>query len=148
VNTKSHTLLLEDDDNDFFLFERAWKKCSDSRLLHRVSNGKQALDWLALAQVPGPRPSTLPRLIISDIRMPMVTGFEFLENLNLTSRIKDLVVVMWSSSNELEDVNRAYRLGARSYIQKPNTAAEMENAVRRVHDYWFSMCCLPHVGHL
>ncbi len=81
----------------------------------------------------------LPGLILLDLKLPRVSGFEVLEWLQKESSLPQLVVIVVSSSGEIRDVNMAYRFGARSYLVKPPTAASFVDLARGLKLYWLQL---------
>jgi CheY-like chemotaxis protein len=81
----------------------------------------------------------IPSLILLDIKLPRRSGFEVLEWIRKQrSGLKRLPVVMLTSSRHSADINRAYDLGANSYLTKPDTASKLGHLASLVQSYWFS----------
>lgn len=127
-------LLVEDNDDDAFLTERALRKGGVVNEVLRARNGAEALDYL----LPEPsRPGDgVPVVVLLDLRMPLVDGLEVLERLRADDRTRLLPVVILTSSREEEDVVRGYRLGANSYVRKPVESEAFSEAVRQLGLYW------------
>lgn len=87
-----------------------------------------------------------PNLILCDVRMPTMTGFQFLEWLR-SSRHKAIPVVMFSNSGAQADVNRAYVLGANAYHVKPADIEETRRQFASLSDYWIDYCKVPEDGY-
>src|SRR5207247_353014 len=113
-------LLVEDDPNDVLLMQRAFRKANLTNPLHVARDGQEAIEYLAhqgnFADV---RRYPPPTLMLLDLKMPRKNGFETLEWLRQQPGLKRMVVIVLSSSSELADINRAYDLGANSYLVKP-----------------------------
>ncbi|MGH7970744.1 MAG: response regulator [Limisphaerales bacterium] len=135
--TEQFILLAEDDPNDVLLIERAFHKAGMRRLLKVVRDGEQAIQYLS-GQGPyaARERSPLPFLLLLDLKMPGTDGFEVLRWVRANRDLKRLLVVVLTSSNLQADVDRAYELGANSYLVKPVSFDEMVNLVRRFEAYW------------
>jgi CheY-like chemotaxis protein len=117
-------LLAEDDDNDVFFMRRALQKGGIEFPLHVVSNGQEALDYLGGAGHFADRERfPLPSLVLLDLKMPFVNGFEVLTWMRSQEGIRDIPVVVLTSSAEERDRHRAMALGAKAYFVKPPTPA-------------------------
>src|SRR5579883_202266 len=113
-------LVAEDSSDDYILFQRALAKANFMSPLQRVENGDEAIAYLAgegkfsdRVQFP------LPALMLLDLKMPKRGGFEVLEWARQHPVYRKLPVVVLTSSSQYEDVDRAYSLGANSYLVKP-----------------------------
>src|SRR5712691_3300357 len=130
-------LLVEDDPNDVLLLERAFEKAGLRDLLKVVTDGGQAIDYLSGRGVYDSREQfPLPFLLLLDLKMPGTDGFEVLEWVRKQPQLKRLLVVVLTSSNLQEDVDRAYELGANSYLVKPVSFDEMVSMIQRFEIYW------------
>ena len=99
-----------------------------------VRDGAQAIATLA------DRPaSEAPRLILLDLKMPKVDGFEVLRQIKLDPRTGSIPVVVMTSSSLPQDIRLAYSLGANSYVVKPITFEQLRETVGRVIEYWLSI---------
>ena len=133
-------LLVEDDPADVRLIQRAFGKLERPVSMIRLSDGDDVVDYLdgrppyenrALYPSPG--------LMLLDIKLPRRSGFEVLEWLRKqASGLKRLPVIMLTSSRHSADINRAYDLGANSYLAKPETAAQLQDLAARFRSYWIS----------
>ena len=130
-------LLAEDDRNDILLFQRALGKTRMMNPVHIVRDGQEAIGYLN-----GEAPFTdrdrypLPVLLLLDLKMPRKTGFEVLEWVRGKPGLKRLPAVVLTSSNQSADVNKAYDLGANSYLVKPHAVEDLLSLVERFKAYW------------
>ncbi len=133
-------LLVEDDTSDFRLIQRAFGKLDTPIAMLRLSNGDDAVDYLAgVAPYENRAVHPMPALILLDIKLPRRSGFEVLEWIRKQrSGLKRLPVVMLTSSRHSADINRAYDLGANSYLAKPDTPSKLGELASLVQSYWFS----------
>jgi CheY-like chemotaxis protein len=131
-------LIAEDDPHDIFLIKRALDKSGLPIKPRFFNDGEEALDYL-LGRGPFENRKTypLPHLLLLDVKMPGKTGFDVLHDVRATPALKRLVTVMFSSSSEQRDVDRAYDLGANAYVVKPTDSGELPTLLRRIHEFWF-----------
>lgn len=138
-------LLVEDDPSDVRLIQRAFDKLSVSIEMFRLKDGDEAVAYLGGAgpyENRGAHP--LPCLILLDIKLPRRSGFEVLEWLRgRPSGLCRLPVVILTSSDHSVDINRAYDLGANSYLVKPQTNAELEQLASQFQTYWLKLNEFP-----
>ena len=137
-------LVAEDDDIDAFLLERAFSRVGMKVPLKFVRDGQEAVDYLAAQDfVPDGSARPLPILFLLDLKMPRLDGFDVLKWLRQHPTLRRLCVVVFSSSNEPQDINLAYDLGANSYAVKPTDPGGLETFVRALGEYWFKRHCYP-----
>jgi CheY-like chemotaxis protein len=138
VNPREHVVLLADDDvNDVFLVQRALQKANIANPLQVVRDGEEAVAYLSgLFPYADRERHPLPALLLLDLKMPRKTGFEVLAWLRQQSRLKRLPVVVLTSSNQNADINRAYDLGANSYLVKPGGFDNLMELMREVGMHW------------
>jgi CheY-like chemotaxis protein len=130
-------LLVEDDANDVLLIQRAFQKAGLANTLKTVRDGEQAIEYLSGSGNYGNRERfPLPFLVLLDLKMPGTDGFEVLQWIRAEPEMKRLLVVVLTSSNLQEDVDRAYDLGANSYLVKPVAFDAMVNLIQRFEIYW------------
>ena len=138
-------LVAEDDDIDAFLLERAFTKVGMKVPIKFVRDGQEAVDYLAAESIfPDSSAHPLPILLLIDLKMPRLDGFDVLKWLRHHPNLRRLCVVVFSSSNEPQDINLAYDLGANSYAVKPTDPGGLETFVRALGEYWFKRHCYPH----
>jgi CheY-like chemotaxis protein len=115
-----NVLLVEDNEDDVFLMQRALKAARLDVTLTVMDDGEKALEYLErVAQGQAPRPD----LVLLDLKLPYVHGFEVLEFIRGNAELKDFDVFVLTSSGELRDQERATALNARGYHVKPPTPA-------------------------
>ena len=120
VEPGSSILLVEDDQLDAMNVERELRKLKVTLPLRKARNGREALDLLR--GVPGvPALDPLPSVVLLDINMPRMNGFEFLTAIRADSRLRELMVFMMTTSEEETDRVRAHDLQVAGYIVKPLT---------------------------
>jgi CheY-like chemotaxis protein len=119
---RNQLLLVEDSEDDAFLFQWSFDKTQSPFGIHRLRNGAEAIDFLRAASNLG----TLPRLIFLDLKMPVVNGFDVLVWLQKQSFPIQLPVVVISGSAQQEDKDMARYLGATDYLVKPVAIADIQ----------------------
>ena len=133
-------LLVEDNPDDELLALRALRKNNVTNEVVVARNGVEALDYLfASGPHAGRDTSTMPRLILLDLKLPKVDGLEVLKRLRSDERTKLLPVVILTSSREREDMLEGYGLGANSYIRKPVNFEQFVKAVEQLKLYWLGL---------
>ncbi|HZP23568.1 MAG TPA: response regulator [Terriglobales bacterium] len=134
-------LLVEDDPSDVRLIQRAFNKLQTDVLMIRLTNGDDAVAYLAGQ---GPYENRvaypLPGLLLLDIKLPRRSGFEVLDWIRKQQTpLRRLPVIMLTSSTHSADVNRAYDLGVNSYLAKPGTLAGLDDLASQFEKYWLSL---------
>ena len=137
-------LLAEDEPSDADLCMRALKRKKVANHVVWVKDGAEALDFL-FARGPYAHRSGVgpPRLLLLDIKMPKVNGFEVLRQIRADARLAALPVVIMTSSSEERDIAEGYHLGANSYVPKPVDFASFQRAVEEVGLYWMLLNKVP-----
>ena len=129
-------LLVEDNPEDAEMTMRALRKRNLANQLHWVKDGAEALDYLfATGQYAGRDQNQPPTLVLLDIKMPKVDGIEVLRRVK-ASDLRNIPVVVMTSSNEERDVLESYRLGVNSYIVKPVLFEAFLDTVAKIGLYW------------
>jgi CheY-like chemotaxis protein len=113
-------LLAEDNDDHAELILKSLNSQRLTRGIIRVSNGEDALDnLLNRGEFTNPEKHPLPDLILLDLRMPKITGFDVIKEVKTSEGLRQIPVVILTTSNSEHDISRAYELGANSYLVKP-----------------------------
>jgi CheY-like chemotaxis protein len=137
MSDSGHILVAEDDPTDAYFFQRAFKRAGIPVMLHFVRDGQEVLDYLqGEGQFADRAAHPLPQLVLLDLKMPRVDGFEVLEWVRKQPGFNGLQIVIFSSSGEPKDINRAYGLGANWYLVKPHSMAELTELVGRFKKFW------------
>ncbi len=130
-------LLVEDNADDELLTLRALKKNNIRNEVVVARDGNQALDYLFGTGVHSGRDlSVMPQIILLDLKLPKVDGFEVLNRVRASEMTKFLPVVILTTSNEEQDRIRGYGLGANSFVRKPVQFEKFTEAVRQLGLYW------------
>ncbi|WP_298433692.1 response regulator [Geobacter sp.] len=142
--TNRHILLVEDNPDDEILTLRALAKHGISSDVVVARDGVEALDYLfGTGPYSGRDLSIMPRLILLDLKLPKVDGLEVLRRLRADERTRLLPVVVFTSSNEEQDILECHRLGANSYIRKPVDFNQLSEALRLISTYWLQLNLTP-----
>lgn len=130
-------LLVEDNPDDEALTLRALKKNNIRNALVVARDGTEALDYLfGRGQYAGRDTRVMPQVILLDLKLPKLDGFDVLRAMRADERTKLLPVVILTSSNEEQDRINGYGLGANSYIRKPVEFGAFIEAVKQLGLYW------------
>ena len=139
-------LVAEDDDNDVFFIERALKQARIDQRLQRVKDGEDAISYLRGEGKYSDREQfPLPRFLLLDLKMPRRNGFEVLQWVRQQPGLKRMPVVVFTSSREDPDVNRAYDLGANTYLVKPVKFDDLVEVVKTLDSYWLNLAVQPDI---
>jgi CheY-like chemotaxis protein len=102
-----------------------------------VSNGAEALKYLTGEGRYADRDEyPMPRVILLDLKMPEIDGFELLKRLKAMPTMGDVLIIAVSALDDLESIRRAYGLGARSFLAKPCQAVDVENLIQGFPGHW------------
>ena len=123
-------LLVEDSPDDVEFALLALREAGIDAPVDVAGDGEAAVAYLA---------RTRPRLVILDLKIPKLGGFDVLARIRADDRTRHVPVVIFSSSDVPEDVVRAYDLGANSYVRKPVEFDRYADAVGRVGRYWLEV---------
>ena len=137
-------LLVEDNEDDVFLMKRALKAAGVQNPLFVVGDGEAAVDYLSGK---GPYANRAeypyPNLVFLDLKLPYRSGLDVLQWRQQQPTLPEMIFIVVTSSNEPTDLNRAYRLGASSYVVKPPTAEQLNEIAKAFRIYWLSCNSFP-----
>jgi CheY-like chemotaxis protein len=139
--TPIDVLLVEDDEGDVLMTREAFEFYKIRNTLHVVSDGEQALQFLRRTgpYADAPRPG----LVLLDVNLPRVSGFEVLTELKKDPELLDVPVVMLTTSQAEEDILRSYKLHANAYVSKPVDFEGFTAAIRQNDDFFLTLVQLP-----
>ena len=135
-------LLVEDDPADQKLIRASLKSQRITSDLHVASSAEEGLAFLQACKETSGRTSW-PDLILLDLNMPGMGGKEFLRQIKADEGLKQIPVVIVTTSNSERDMVDGYRLQAAGYIHKPASLDELKQVIGEIQDYWFVLCKLP-----
>jgi two-component system, chemotaxis family, response regulator Rcp1 len=133
-------LLVEDSPSDIRLIREALKETPVPVQIALARDGVEATDYLHQAEM---GLCNYPDLILLDLNLPRKNGREVLSEIKNSPTLKQIPVVVMTSSRSDEDVAQAYALNANCYIAKPGDLQEYVNVVRAIEDFWFLTATLP-----
>ncbi len=126
-------LLVDDSEDDRLLMIRSLEKADPPAEVISIENGAAALAFIEERAA-----SQVPTLILLDLNMANVDGFEVLSKIRANATTKTLPVVIMTTSDEEGDIRRCYELGANSYVRKPVNSAEFSDVIAQLKAYWLS----------
>jgi len=137
-------LVVEDDPSDAYFLEKAFQRILANCAFHRVCDGEEAKTYLQGAEKYSDRRIfPLPSVILLDLRMPRMNGFEFLTWLRSDATLKIIPTVVYSSSENPADVRKAYEMGANSFLHKRLSMHAVQETMRSFARYWLEDCGRP-----
>ncbi len=137
-----HSILMaEDSPDDIIITKRAWKVGHIQNPLYIVNNGEEAIEFLykkgSYTDVP------TPSLMLLDLKMPRMDGFEVLSKLKRDNQFRKMPIIVLTTSDRDKDIERAYHLGCNSYICKPMNFEKFIKAVLDIQQYWLNLSKIP-----
>jgi two-component system, response regulator len=137
-------LLVEDNPNDVKLTLHAFRRHRFADNIHIVRDGAEAIEFLFQTDRYLNRSGdSLPKLILLDLKLPLIDGIEVLKRIKNASLTKHVPVVVLTSSQEDRDLVESYRLGVNSYILKPVDFDEFSEVIRQLGSYWMLINQVP-----
>ena len=137
MSARSLILLVEDSRDDAFFLRRAFLKANLSHPIVDVRNGQQAVNYLSGNGLFADRSLyPLPKLVLVDLKMPLMDGFEFLAWVRARPDLEGLPVIVVSSSDLPADRDKAIKLGASDYFVKPNDPEDLVKVVEELQAKW------------
>jgi CheY-like chemotaxis protein len=130
-------LIVEDEADDRDLLARAFKRAGIDVPLRFAKDGDEAVDYLEGVVADASRAS--PFIILLDLKLPRRSGFEVLEWVKQSARLRRIPVIILTSSRENVDLERAYDLGANSYLVKPARPEALRQMVEQINAYWLGL---------
>jgi two-component system response regulator len=143
---KKKILLIEDSKDDILLIQRAFSKTklTDKFELIIAQDGNQALSYLFDPKNASVfQQATLPMILLLDLNLPKINGFEILQKIRTNEKTKLIPVVVFTSSKEDKDIIKSYTLGANSYVRKPIDSEKFSTILLQIITYWGDINELP-----
>jgi two-component system, chemotaxis family, response regulator Rcp1 len=138
---KADILLVEDNPGDVRLLQEALAVTQIPHRLHVVSNGDEALEYVYCRGEFEDAPQ--PDLVLLDLNLPQTDGHEVLNEVKSDTQRSRIPIIVLSSSDEQEDIRRAYAAGANAYLTKPVDPEELVGRVELIETFWLSLAHLP-----
>jgi len=141
----STILVVDDDPNDLIFIERAFRAIGVKDPIHTVTGGQEAIAYMmGEGKFSDRRLYAYPTFITTDLKMPGADGFSVLEHLKNNPEWAVIPTVVLTASQDLDDIKKAYMLGASSYHVKPSSPDALRQQLKVLHDYWIT-CEVPEV---
>jgi two-component system response regulator len=132
-------LLVEDDLGDQKLIKISLRNEKIANDLYTVQSGEEGMDFLYhRGKYSDGTPQ--PDLILLDLNMPGMGGKEFLRRIKENEKLKQIPVVILTTSEAEKDIIDSYKLQASGYVHKPVTLEEFKEAMKKLKEYWFVLC--------
>jgi two-component system, response regulator len=140
---KKTILLIEDSPDDVKLTKRAFKKSEYSEKINLdvVTGGVEALEYFNEKNISD---GGKPYLILLDLNLPKINGFQVLKKIRNDEDLKFIPVIVLTSSSEKKDLIKSYKLGANGYIQKPVDFQDFIDVIQKIGEYWIKINRHPH----
>jgi CheY-like chemotaxis protein len=137
-------LIADDDEEDRSLARDALTEARLANELRFVGDGEELMDYLRCeGRYAAPGAAPRPGLLLLDIKMPKMDGFECLRQIRADPVLRQIPVVVLTTSRAEEDIYRSYDLGVNSFVSKPVTFDGLVDAMRTIGRYWFEIVALP-----
>ncbi|MBN4077828.1 response regulator [Nitrospina gracilis] len=136
-------LIAEDDEDDYTLITDAIKSSQNKCQVNWVKDGEELLNFLYSTNDLGVGKKKKPDIILLDLNMPKKDGREALEEIKSHSNFKNIPVIVLTTSQAKIDIQKAYNLGANSFIQKPFKYADFSSMMESFFKYWIHTVKLP-----
>lgn len=140
MTESARVLLIEDSPSDAKLVEFAVEELNWVDELEIAADGESAIAYLEEKRS---HPELAPHLILLDLNMPRMNGFEVLDWLKADQDFKLIPVVVLTTSSSPDDVNKAYQHAASSYVTKPSDFSTFVDTLQTMEEYWFRVSRLP-----
>ncbi|MFK7974887.1 MAG: response regulator [Halioglobus sp.] len=148
VSKSQPILIVEDSDDDYEATDRALRHSGNLlNPLLRCRNGQEALDFVYRQGHYNAENAPRPGLILLDLNMPGIDGREVLIRLKSDAELKDIPVIVLTTSSDERDIEECYKDGANTYITKPVELDGFFKAIERLKEYWLEIAILPKSGH-
>jgi len=129
------------------LLKRAFAKSDFKPATHFLTDGQEVIEFLDRGVgLTRNTPESPPNVLLLDLKMPRVDGFQVLQWLREHAALRNILVVVFSNSDDPKDVQRAYELGADSYMVKPSDPAQFIDALHDMEKFWLRLNATPECG--
>ncbi len=136
MNERQTILLVDDSENDLLLMRTAFEKAGFNSMLQDVHNGETAIAYLkGESPYDNRNEFPLPAVMLLDLNMPMKNGFDVLTWVRTQTGLKRLSIIVLTASMRAEDIERAFDLGANSFLVKPGAMEDLTNMIRCLRDW-------------
>jgi CheY-like chemotaxis protein len=144
IKRPEHILLAKDNENDALLLKRAIETADINATLRIVGDGQEAVDYLSgINRYSDRAQHPLPKLMLLDLRMPRLDGFQVLNIVRQRLGMTQLPVIVLTNSENPADIKRAYALGATSFFRRPDSLEGLDEMIHVLHAYWLKFNHFP-----
>lgn len=140
---QDYIILVDDNPDDAEATQRSMLKNDFGYPVKWLSSGEELIAILQSLVNKEDSAARLPLFVLLDLNMPGLDGKDVLRKVRLTDQFNLVPIIIFTTSNDPRDVNECYNLGANSFIQKPLSYEKLNNTVKALKDYWFSVAILP-----
>lgn len=127
---------MEDNPADAHIIKFLFNEVNSNTQIETACRGEEALDYLLEKRM-------RPALILLDINLPGLSGFEVLVKIKRHHECRNIPVVMLSTSGHASDIERSYQLNASAYVTKPNSVLELKQVIQAIEDFWMEAVSHP-----
>jgi CheY-like chemotaxis protein len=140
-------LSIEDNEPDFELLKKALENITDINIeITNISNGQHAIDYIF--KKGKYENAETPDLIVLDINLPRLNGYEILDKIKLDANYRSIPVIMFSTSSSEEDIQKSYNAHANSYVIKSFDVKTLFNKISAIGEYWLKTSEIPNTNNL
>jgi CheY-like chemotaxis protein len=133
-------LLVEDQEDDIYLIRKAFKKAGVLNPIHVVRDGEEAIEYLSgEGRFENRAEHPLPELILLDLKMPRLNGFQVLQWIRQQTDFGAIPVIVLTSSEQIWEINTAYSMGANSFLVKPGDFEDYKSLAGVVQQFWLKL---------
>jgi CheY-like chemotaxis protein len=137
-------LIADDDPDDRMLAKEAWEESRLANEVHFVNDGEELMDYLyRRGNFASLNATSRPGVILLDLNMPRKVGREALKEIKADPKLRQIPIVVLTTSKAEEDIYRSYDLGVNSFITKPVTFESLVEVMKTLGKYWFEIVELP-----
>ncbi|MGV3557214.1 response regulator [Larkinella arboricola] len=129
-------LYVEDNPDDADVFGRVIRKMEKGISYKVINVGSEALDYLTAEGKYGQQTAPLPKLLLLDLDLSEYSGFEIIQRARSLARTRLLPIVVFSTSDNPQDISQSLALGANAYVVKPGSYQSINQMLRRLCDFW------------
>jgi CheY-like chemotaxis protein len=134
-----HILLADDDEDDRFLTREAFRQHFPASEVSFVEDGEDLMDYLTFGGRYVGAKHGLPELILLDLNMPRKDGREALREIKASENLRHIPIIILTTSDAGEDIEKSYFNGANSFITKPNSFQRLSEVSQAIGQYWFNV---------
>lgn len=138
MNSYPRLLVVDDDENDLRMVAGVLSHSDDPSYVSFAHDGVEALDFIYRRGTHAQRPPGVPGLVLLDLHMPLVNGWEVLRQVKADEQLASIPIIIFSSSARECDVEQSYALGANAYVVKPIDFLLFQQTIRAIETFWLN----------